>query len=85
MTIEAPNFYLALSQLRSFLGKEPDISHLKVIAFSKELAREGLTPHTQHLLSHQEIRPDTNLCLAESAEEFLTKVNFVALLFPHIA
>ncbi len=74
MTIEAPNFYLALSQLRSFLGKEPDISHLKVIAFSKELAREGLTPHAQHLLSHQEIRPDTNLCLAESAEEFLTKV-----------
>lgn len=74
MTIEASNFYLALSKLRSFLGKEPDISHLKVIAFSKELAREGLTSHAEHLLSHQEIRPDTNLCLAESAEEFLTKV-----------
>ncbi|MEE1013278.1 MAG: GerAB/ArcD/ProY family transporter [Clostridia bacterium] len=74
MVVEAENFYLALSQLRSYLGKEPDLSHLKVIAFSKELAREGLEEHTSSLLDQQEIRPDTNLCLAESAQEFLTRV-----------
>ncbi len=74
MTIEAENFYLALSELRSYLGKEPDVSHLKVIAFSKELARDGLLPHAETLFAHREIRPDTNLCLAESASDFLTKV-----------
>lgn len=74
MVVEAENFYLALSQLRSYLGKEPDLSHLKVIAFSKELAREGLEEHTAALLDQQEIRPDTNLCLAESAQDFLTRV-----------
>lgn len=74
MAIEAENVHLALSQLRSYLGKEPDLSHLKVIAFSKELAREGLLAHAESLLSQREIRPDTNLCLAESAEDFLTKV-----------
>lgn len=74
MVVEAENFYLALSQLRSYLGKEPDLSHLKVITFSKELAREGLEKHTSAFLAQQEIRPDTNLCLAESAQEFLTRV-----------
>lgn len=74
MVIEAENVHHALSQLRSYLGKEPDLSHLKVITFSKELAQEGLLPHAQSLLSNREIRPDTNLCLAESAEDFLTQV-----------
>ncbi|MBQ2614848.1 MAG: GerAB/ArcD/ProY family transporter [Clostridia bacterium] len=71
---EAESFPLALSQLRSYLGKEPDISHLKLILFSKELAKEGIGDHAAKFLGEPEIRPDTKLCLADSAQEFLVGV-----------
>ena len=68
---EADSLYLALSNLRSRIGKEPELSHIKVVVFSKELAREGLAKPTELLLQERKIRPDTNLCLAESAQAFL--------------
>ncbi len=74
LTAEADSVYLALSQLRSKLGKEPDLSHIKVIFFSKELAREGLSKQAEILLRERKIRPDTNLCLTESAQELLTGI-----------
>ena len=72
--IEDDDFYLALNQLKSHLSKEPELSHLKVIAFSTALAEEGLTDITSVLLKEREIRPSTNLCLADSAEALLTQV-----------
>ncbi len=72
--IEAENFYLAVNRLKSHLSKEPDFSHLKVIVFSGEVAREGLLEHTSLLFQEREIRPSTNVCLAESAQDFLIQV-----------
>ena len=74
MVIEADDFYLAENQLKSHLSKHPELSHLKVIVFSKDLAREGLLEHASLLFREREVRPSTNLCLAESAQTFLTQV-----------
>lgn len=71
---ESENLALALDDLRSSLGKEPNLSHLKVIVFSAETARSGLQKTAEELFGHREIRPDTRLCLAEGAEEFLRGV-----------
>ncbi len=74
ITIEAEDFYLAVNRLKSHLSKEPDFSHLKVIVFSKEVAEGDILENASLLFREQEIRPSTNVCLAESAREFLTQV-----------
>ena len=72
--IDAEDFYPAVNQLKSHLSKEPDFSHLKLIVFSKEVAGEGILEHASLLFREQEIRPSTNLCLAESSGDFLSQV-----------
>ncbi len=74
ITIEAEDFYLAVNQLKSHLSKEPDLSHLKLLVFSTDVAKEGVLSHASLLFWEQEVRPSTNVCLAESAGEFLKKV-----------
>ncbi len=74
ITIEAEDFYLAINRLKSHLSKEPDFSHLKVIVFSKAVAEEDILDHASLLFREQEIRPSTNVCLAESAKDFLAQV-----------
>ena len=74
VVIEDESVYLALSQLRSRLGKEPDLSHIKLLVFSKELAREGLQKQAELFLSERTIRPDTKLCLTDSAEKLLSGI-----------
>ncbi len=74
ISIEAEDFYLAVNQLKSHLSKEPDFSHLKLIVFSNEAAKEDVLEHASLLFWEQEVRPSTNVCLAESAGEFLKKV-----------
>ena len=74
VVIQAENFYSAMNILKSGMSKEPELSHLKAIIFSKELAKDGLLEHSSLLFREREIRPGVNLCLAESADDFLLNV-----------
>lgn len=75
IVVEADDFYTAMDILKSRLGKAPEPEHLKLAAFSKELAaEESLKNHAALLYCRREVRPGISLCLADSAEEFLTGV-----------
>ncbi|MBO5364964.1 MAG: GerAB/ArcD/ProY family transporter [Clostridia bacterium] len=74
ISIEAEDFYLAVNQLKSHLSKEPDFSHLKLLVFSYDAAKAGVLEHASLLFWEQEVRPSTNVCLAESAGKFLKEV-----------
>lgn len=74
IVVEAPSLPLAMDQLKSRLSKAPELSHLKAVVFSKDLAREGLASHTSLLYQEREVRPGVALCLADSAQDFLTQV-----------
>lgn len=73
--IEAADYYTALDKLKSHLSKEADVSHIKVIVYSYDVAYTDTLTHSELLLNEREIRPGTNLCLSESAENFLMSVN----------
>lgn len=73
--ISAHDFYSALDGIRGQLGKEPELTHLKLMVFSKELAEEGLSEHTTLLYKERETRPGIKLCMANSAEGFLNGVS----------
>lgn len=74
IVIEADDFYIAEDKLKSILSKKADMSHLKVLVYSTDTARDDSITHSEMLLYEREVRPGTNLCLAENASEFLLSV-----------
>lgn len=73
--VNTHNYYAALDKLKSLLSKEIDISHIKVIVYSFDAARSDCLAHSKMLLTERELRPSTNICIAESAEQLLLSVN----------
>ncbi len=75
ITIAAEDFYMAQGKLKSYLSKMPELSHLKVIAFSKQAARAGILDQATLLYQNAQVRSSVNVCLVDSAQEFLNQVN----------
>ena len=73
ITLDADDYYMALNTLNSFIGKIPSLAHIKLIAFSPELAKEGLLEHTRLLINEREVRPNTWLCIAGGSPDELLK------------
>lgn len=74
--VTAPDFYTAKNMVNNFLSKSVDMSHLKLIVFSKTVDQSGFLKHSQFLLREREIRPNTAVALAAgSAGSFLKAVN----------
>ncbi len=74
ITVEATDYRIAIDKLRSILGKTPRLSHMKLIVFSFDVAKEGLLEHSELLLHEREVRPGSDLCLVPSAFDYLTSV-----------
>ncbi len=73
--VTSPDFYIAKNQLNNFLSKNIDMSHLKLIVFSKSLDNNGFLHHSQFLMHEREVRPHTNVAVAEdTAEDFIKSV-----------
>lgn len=75
VTIEAPTIYSALNMANTYISKELNLSHVKVIVFSEELAREGVQKYTHTMVRWKEFRPSMYVAVArDSAEEYLKNV-----------
>ncbi|SNS96873.1 spore germination protein KC [Anaerovirgula multivorans] len=74
-TIEAPNLYEGLNIFNAFLSKQVNLSHVKVIVFSKALAKEGLQVYMNEIMEGREFRPSVHMVVArDSAEEYLKEI-----------
>ncbi|MEG1880476.1 MAG: GerAB/ArcD/ProY family transporter, partial [Oscillospiraceae bacterium] len=75
ITVEAENFYIAWNELGSFIGKSSNMSHIKLIVFSEDIAALGVMNHAKLLMNEREIRPNTNVCISTgSAKEMLKNI-----------
>ena len=77
ITVDAQNIFEALEKSKSYLGKSADLSHMKLLVISDDLLSVGPTEAEEickSFLSADEVRPETKLCAAESAREYLTSV-----------
>ncbi len=75
ISVEAEDFYESLDKLKSIISKQPNMSHMKLAVYSKEIAKNDALKISEILLKEREIRPEVNLCLSDSAREFLENVN----------
>lgn len=75
VVINAEDFYTAKNMTNNFMGKNVDMSHLKLIVFSEGVDKEGFLKHSQFLLREREIRPHTAVALSKgSAKDYLGSV-----------
>lgn len=51
--------------MNSYTGKEISLSHCKVIAFSEELASQGISDEIYTLMNDSQVRPSTNIVITK--------------------
>lgn len=73
VTATASNIYEAMIEANNKLGKNPSLSHLKLICFSTSAGSRS-TRLCGELLDIQDVRSDVKVCMAENAEEYLNGV-----------
>ncbi|HHW32398.1 MAG TPA: Ger(x)C family spore germination protein [Clostridiaceae bacterium] len=75
-TLEVPAIYSGLNMANSYIGREIDVSHAKVIIFSEELAREGIMRYIHALMRGKEFRGNIYMAVSRgSAEEYIRNVD----------
>ena len=79
MTVEAPTFYSALNMFNVSLSKELNISHAKVIVFSKELAEKDIGGYINGFSRGRQFRPDLNIVVSRTtAEDYIKSIKPVS-------
>lgn len=74
-TVSAPSLYVGNSKVNALTSKEINLSHVKLIVYSEELAKNDLSGHINSLISNVSIRPKTTVAICKnSAKDFLKNI-----------
>lgn len=75
-TIEADSLNSAMSLMNTFVSKELNLSHCKIVVFSEEKATLGIEKEITALMNNVQIRPDCNIIISTStAEKYIRSVS----------
>ncbi len=74
-SVEASCIDSAVNLVNTFVSKEVNLSHCKVIVFSEEMAKQGISKEIYSLMNKVEVRPDSNIIISTgTAEEYIQSV-----------
>lgn len=74
-TVSAPSLYVGNSKVNALTSKEVNLSHVKLIVYSEEMAKNDLSGHINSLISDVSIRPKTTVAICKnSAKDFLKNI-----------
>lgn len=69
-TIECSSIDAGINILNTYLSKEVNLSHCKVIVFSEEFAYLGVSEALYSLMNNIQIRPDCNIIISRCTAEY---------------
>lgn len=69
-SIECSSIDSGINLLNTYLSKEVNLSHCKVIVFSEEFASLGLADTLYTLMNNVQIRPDCNVIISRCTAEY---------------
>jgi spore germination protein KC len=76
VAMDAPSIPVALELMNAFVDRRADLSHTKVVIFSRELAEEGLNRYFATLNRFYQFRPTSSVLISQDkAEETLRQAN----------
>lgn len=72
-TIKASSISNAINLMSTYTGKEISLSHCKVIVFSYEIAKRGISEEIYTLINDSQVRPSTNIVVSKClASEYIS-------------
>lgn len=72
ITVECSSISSGLSLINSYVSKEINLSHCKVIVFSEKLAEQGISEYIDTFKNNIEIRSDCNIIISKcDAKDFI--------------
>lgn len=75
-TVTAPSLSIGNNKINTQISKEVNLSHVKIIVYSEELARQDISGHMNVFLSQSDIRPKANFLVCKGrAQDLLEKVS----------
>ena len=69
-SIDASSINTGINLMNTYFGKELNLSHCKLIAFSEELAMEGISEEIYSLFNNAQIRPSTNIVVTKCSTKY---------------
>lgn len=64
-SVKAASLSNAINLMNSYMGKELNMSHCKVIIFSEELATQGISDEIYTLINDTQVRPSANIIISK--------------------
>lgn len=72
ITVECTSINSGISLINSYMSKQVNLSHCKVIVISEELASQGISEYLDTLANNIEVRPDCNVIISKcKAKDFI--------------
>ena len=69
-TVEAKSIESATNLLNSYIGKNINLAHCKVIVFSEKIAKAGLSNYIYSLINDSQIRPTSNIVISRCEAKY---------------
>lgn len=69
-TVETNSIYTAINLMNSYIGKELNLSHCKLVVFSEEVATKGISNEIYTLINDVQIRPSTNIIVSKTDAKY---------------
>lgn len=69
-TIDASSISSGINLMNSYVGKEINFSHCKLIVFSEELAMKGISDEVYTLTNDAQVRPSTNIVISKCSAKY---------------
>ncbi len=64
-SVEASSISSAINLMNAYVGKELSLSHCKLIVFSEEFAKNGISDEIFTLMNDNQVRPSTNIVVSK--------------------
>lgn len=69
-SIDCSSISNGINLMNTYIGKELNLSHCKLIAFSEELAMNGISEEIYTLFNNAQIRPSTNIVITKCSAKY---------------
>ena len=69
-TVECSSISSGINLLNSNIGKEVNLSHCKIVAFSEEFATKGISKEIYTLINDTQVRPSTNIIITKCPAKY---------------
>ena len=69
-TVECSSITNGINIMNAYLGKKVNLSHCKLIVFSEEIAKEGISDEVYSLINEVQIRPSANIVVSKCNSKY---------------